>query len=93
MSLQLSAGTGKVLLCREHFSEHQVGKQILHRNRSYTDIFWSTMTLLLGCLITACLSSVLGEQEVPETIFLPYSETEDVDFTIDRPSRVGCYQW
>jgi len=51
------------------------------------------MNLLLVCLITVCLSSVLGEQEVPETIFLPYSETEDVDFTIDRPSRVGCYQW
>merc|ERR1712013_79677 len=68
-------------------------EQIQYRNRSYADLSWSTMNLLLVCLITVCLSSVLGEQEVPETIFLPYSETEDVDFTIDRPSRVGCYQW
>ena len=34
-----------------------------------------------------------AEPFVPETIFLPYSETEDVDFTIERPGRVGCYQW
>jgi len=48
---------------------------------------------LVGLFAILALSSVFGEQEVPETIFLPYSETEDVDFTIDRPSRVGCYQW
>eukprot|EP00090_Calanus_glacialis_P028282 TRINITY_DN45475_c0_g1_i1.p1 TRINITY_DN45475_c0_g1~~TRINITY_DN45475_c0_g1_i1.p1 ORF type:complete len:919 (-),score=251.02 TRINITY_DN45475_c0_g1_i1:238-2994(-) len=48
---------------------------------------------LVGLLVSIALSSAFAEQEVPETIFLPYSETEDVDFTIDRPSRVGCYQW
>ena len=31
--------------------------------------------------------------ETPDTIYLPYSESEDVDFTISRPSKVGCYQW
>ena len=25
--------------------------------------------------------------------YLPYSETEDVDFSLSRPSGVGCYQW
>ena len=33
------------------------------------------------------------KEETPDTIFLPYSETEDVDFTISRPSKIGCYQW
>ena len=34
-----------------------------------------------------------AKEEVPDTIYLPYSETEDVDFTISRPSKIGCYQW
>ena len=46
--------------------------------------------LLLLSLAAAVLAA---DQFVPETIFLPYSETEDVDFTIERPGRVGCYQW
>ena len=25
--------------------------------------------------------------------YLPYSETEDVDFNIVRPGGQGCYQW
>ena len=45
-------------------------------------------------LLLLPIAVVLGaEQFAPETIFLPYSETEDVDFTIERPGRVGCYQW
>ena len=34
-----------------------------------------------------------AKEEIPDTIYLPYSETEDVDFTISRPSKIGCYQW
>ena len=48
---------------------------------------------LVGLLLSLTCTLSLGESEVPETIYLPYSETEDVDFTIDRPTRVGCYQW
>merc|ERR1712032_40434 len=45
-------------------------------------------------LLLLPIAVVLGaEQFAPETIFIPYSETEDVDFTIERPGRVGCYQW
>ena len=45
-------------------------------------------------LLPLMIAVVIGaEQFVPETIFLPYSETEDVDFTIERPGRIGCYQW
>ena len=33
------------------------------------------------------------KEETPDTIYLPYSETEDVDFSIERPNNVGCYQW
>ena len=49
------------------------------------------MLQLLPLLIPVVI--VGAEQLVPETIFLPYSETEDVDFAIERPGRVGCYQW
>ena len=48
------------------------------------------MLQLLPLLIPVVIGA---DQFVPETIFLPYSETEDVDFTIERPGRVGCYQW
>ena len=33
------------------------------------------------------------KEESPDTIYLPYSETEDVDFSIERPNNIGCYQW
>jgi len=49
--------------------------------------------ILCSLLLATPFASVFAEQEVPETIFLPYSETEDVDFTIDRPNKIGCYQW
>ena len=32
-------------------------------------------------------------EERPDTIYLPYSETEDVDFSVERPNNIGCYQW
>lgn len=49
---------------------------------------------MLRLLPLLLLAVVIGaEQFVPETIFLPYSETEDVDFAIERPGRVGCFQW
>ena len=53
------------------------------------------------CVFTA-LSSVScdEESEVPEQLqdlqtefWLPYSITEDVDFSITRPEGYGCYQW
>ena len=47
------------------------------------------LLLVLFCTATC----IQAEDTVPETIYLPYSETEDVDFTISRPSNVGCYQW
>ena len=49
------------------------------------------MLRLLPLLLLAVVNG--AEQFVPETIFLPYSETEDVDFAIERPGRVGCFQW
>ena len=45
-------------------------------------------------LVLFCTATYIqAEDTVPETIYLPYSETEDVDFTISLPSNVGCYQW
>ena len=49
--------------------------------------------IVCSLLLATTFALVFAEQEVPETIFLPYSETEDVDFTIDRPNKIGCYQW
>ena len=46
------------------------------------------------CVSLGVLSSLVNCDEAkPETIYLPYSETEDVDFTIARPNNIGCYQW
>ena len=32
-------------------------------------------------------------QDLQTEFWLPYSITEDVDFTITRPEGYGCYQW
>ena len=32
-------------------------------------------------------------QDLQTEFWLPYSETEDVDFTLSRPEGYGCYQW
>ena len=49
------------------------------------------------CILLITASSTAQDkkpiEERPDTIYLPYSETEDVDFSIDRPNNIGCYQW
>ena len=55
--------------------------------------------LLLGlsCLLVA--SNVFADEDgfedddVQTEFYLPYSETEDVDFSISRDAGYGCYQW
>ena len=32
-------------------------------------------------------------QDLQTEFWLPYSVTEDVDFSIVRPEAYGCYQW
>ena len=32
-------------------------------------------------------------EDVQTEFYLPYSETEDVDFSLSKPSGFGCYQW
>ena len=32
-------------------------------------------------------------EDLQTEFYLPYSETEDVDFSIVRPGGYGCYQW
>ncbi len=32
-------------------------------------------------------------QDIQTEFYLPYSETEDVDFSLNRPMGFGCYQW
>ena len=32
-------------------------------------------------------------EDLQTEFYLPYSETEDVDFNIQRPGGSGCYQW
>ena len=52
----------------------------------------------LVCLLVALAFE--AKCEVPEELedlqtefYLPYSETEDVDYTFQRPVGYGCYQW
>ena len=65
--------------------------------KSTFDRFFSYKLNMNGCkllLVLFCTATCIqAEDTVPETIYLPYSETEDVDFTISLPSNVGCYQW
>jgi len=32
-------------------------------------------------------------QDIQTEFYLPYSETEDVDFSLTRSMGFGCYQW
>ena len=52
------------------------------------------------CMIVLAHCEEQNEANVPEALqdlqtefWLPYSETEDVDFTILRPEAYGCYLW
>ena len=52
------------------------------------------------CMIVLVHCEEQNEASVPEALqdlqnefWLPYSETEDVDFTILRPEAYGCYLW
>ena len=64
----------------------------------------ATKTLFLGILSIIVLvhceeETELGEavpealQDLQTEFWLPYSVTEDVDFTLVRPETYGCYQW
>ena len=48
---------------------------------------------VISVSLTLLVSLASSDEAKPETIYLPYSETEDVDFTIARPNNIGCYQW
>ena len=52
------------------------------------------------CMIVLAHCDEQNEANVPEALqdlqtefWLPYSVTEDVDFTILRPEAYGCYLW
>ena len=60
----------------------------------------------LSKILPLCVFSILvtvhsqEESEIPEALqdlqtefWLPYSVTEDVDFSLTRPEGYGCYQW
>lgn len=32
-------------------------------------------------------------EDVQTEFYLPYSATEDVDFSLSKPGGFGCYQW
>ena len=48
---------------------------------------------VISVSLAVLVSLASSDEAKPETIYLPYSETEDVDFTIARPNNIGCYQW
>ena len=52
------------------------------------------MLLRLSLLLFLVRLSTSSEfDDVQTEFFLPYSETEDVDFSIVRPGGMGCYMW
>ena len=71
----------------------------------YLKMRTATNILLLGILSVFVLvhceeeNNEVGEtlpealQDLQTEFWLPYSVTEDVDFSIVRPEAYGCYQW
>ena len=54
----------------------------------------SKIALILVFLLKTTLSEVPEAlQDLQTEFYLPYSVTEDVDFSITRPGGFGCYQW
>jgi hypothetical protein len=60
-------------------------------------IFFGVLSLIV--LVHCEEQNELGEtipealQDLQTEFWLPYSVTEDVDFSILRPESYGCYQW
>ena len=57
-------------------------------------------TKALRVVVGWAVALSMAMAEVPEELedlqtefYLPYSVTEDVDFSVQRPSGFGCYQW
>ncbi|XP_023322530.1 nuclear pore membrane glycoprotein 210 [Eurytemora carolleeae] len=48
---------------------------------------WRMVNLLDFLLVGFTLGAAAG------TVLLPYSETQDVGYTLSAPDRVGCYRW
>jgi len=54
--------------------------------------------LLKNLLLVSLIGFTISEtpealQDIQTEFYLPYSETEDVDFSLTRPMGFGCYQW
>ncbi len=51
--------------------------------------------MVLIPLLVLLASMALGDDldDLQTEFILPYSETEDVDFTLVRHGAGGCYQW
>jgi hypothetical protein len=54
----------------------------------------SKASFLLLLLLKVALAEVPEAlQDLQTEFYLPYSVTEDVDFSLSRPGGFGCYQW
>ncbi len=51
------------------------------------------MLLGLVLLLAALATGEDDFEDVQSEFLLPYSVTEDVDFSIPRPGSFGCWQW
>jgi len=45
------------------------------------------------CLLFGVILADDALEDVQTEFYLPYSATEDVDFSLSKPSGFGCYQW
>ena len=57
---------------------------------------WKVWNLCLLFVVLAIVARAEDEdalEDVQTEFYLPYSTTEDVDFSLSKPGGFGCYQW
>ena len=52
-----------------------------------------TMWIWNLCLFFIFAKAEDALEDVQTEFYLPYSTTEDVDFSLSKPGGFGCYQW
>ena len=54
---------------------------------------WNLCLLFVALAIVARAEDEDALEDVQTEFYLPYSTTEDVDFSLSKPGGFGCYQW
>ena len=69
----------------------------LQFNSGIEDEMWKVWNLCLLVVVLAIVAKAEDGEDALEDVqtefYLPYSTTEDVDFSLNKPGGFGCYQW